>query len=110
MLGVRLLSDDDLDQDRRPGPVLGRIPVQALRSPLGIAPMARRHVLTDRRRLALRGRAHVRGNAPGVMEQLDRARSFARPQLLLQQRVWHRVVVLDPKTVDKMMAFSIPPG
>ena len=36
----------------------------------------------------------MRGYAPAVVDQLDRARRLAGPQLLFQQRVRHRVVVL----------------
>ena len=94
LLGVRPLAQDDLDECRGVAPDLAGPPLEALRRPVGVAPVARRHVLAHRRVLAVRGRAHVRGDALAAMEHLDRARRDARPHLLAQQRVRHRVVVL----------------
>src|SRR6202011_3842478 len=94
LLGVRALPQDDLDQRRGVAPDLAGLPPQPLRRPVGIAPVARRHVLAHRRMLAVGGRAHMRGNALAAMEDFDRARRNARPNLLTQQLMRHRVVVL----------------
>src|SRR5262245_35991059 len=51
--------------------------IYALRRPVGISPVARRHVLAHRGMLAVGGRAHMRGNAPAAVEDLDRARRDA---------------------------------
>ena len=89
-----LLGEDEFDERRRVAPDLAGLPPQALRRPVRVALVARRHVLAHRRVLAVRGRPQVRGDALAVMEQLDRARGDARPQLLSQQLMRHRVVVL----------------
>src|SRR5580704_1962615 len=94
LLGVRALPQDDLDQRRGVAPNLAGLPPQSLRRPVGIAPMARRHVLAHRRMLAIGGRAHMRRNALAAMEDLDRARRNARPNLLTQQLMRQRVIVL----------------
>src|ERR1700674_4678738 len=85
LLGMRSLAHDDLDQGRRVAPDLGGLPLDALRRPVGIALVARRHVLAHCRVLAVGGGTHMGGDAPAAMEQLDRARRDARPQFLAQQ-------------------------
>ena len=70
------------------------LPPRALRRPVGIAPVARRHVHAHRRMLAVRGRTDMCGNALAAVEDLDRARGDARPHLLAQQLMRHGVIVL----------------
>src|SRR3984893_1942859 len=94
LLWVRALPQDGLDQRRGVAPNLAGLPPQSLRRPVSIAPVARRHVLAHRGMLAVGGRAHMRGNALAAIEVLDRARRNARPNLLTQQLVRHRVVVV----------------
>src|SRR5215813_15556593 len=94
LLGVRALLQDDLDERRGMVPDLTGLPPQPLRRPVGIAPMARRHVLAYRRMLAIGGRAHMGRNALAAVEDFDRMRGDARPNRLAQQLVRHRVVVL----------------
>ena len=88
------LAQDDLDQRRGVAADLAGLPLDPLRRPVGVALVARRHVLAHRRVLSVRGRSQVRGDALAVMEHLDRARRDPRPHRLAQQRVRHRVVVL----------------
>jgi hypothetical protein len=52
--------------------------------PVGIAPMARRQVLAHCGVLTVGGRAHMRGNPLAAMEDVDRARRDASPNLLAQ--------------------------
>src|SRR6187401_1948514 len=94
LLGMRALCEDDLDQRRGAAPDLSRAPPQALQCPVGMAPMARRHVLTHRRVAAVRGGADMRGDALAAMEDFDGARRDAHPHLLAQQLVRRGVVVL----------------
>src|SRR4030081_1761611 len=54
LLRMRLLAQDDLDQRRCLRPDLIRSALDALRRPVGIAPVARRHVLAHGRVLAVR--------------------------------------------------------
>ena len=53
LLGVRALAQDDLDQRRGMAADCAGLPPDALRGPVGIAPVARRHVLAHRRVLAV---------------------------------------------------------
>ena len=73
---------------------LAGLPPQALRRPVGVTPVARRHVLAHGRVLAVGRRAHMRRNPLAAVEQFDRARGDARPDLLAQQAMGRRVVVL----------------
>src|SRR6202163_4682443 len=54
LLGVRALAQDDLDQRRGFGTDLAGLPRDPLRRPIGVALVARRHVLAQRRVLAVR--------------------------------------------------------
>src|SRR6185312_5112322 len=94
LLGMRAFLQDDLDERRGVAPDLTGFPPQPLRRPVGIASMARGHVLAHRRLLAIGGRAHMGRNALAAVEDFDRARSDTRPDRLAQQLVRHRVVVL----------------
>src|SRR6201999_2300356 len=78
LLGVRALPQNGLDERRGVAADLAGLPPQPLRRPIGIAPVARRHVLAHRRVLAVGGRAHMCGNALAVVEDLDGARRNAR--------------------------------
>jgi hypothetical protein len=65
--------------------------LQALRRPLGVAPVRARHML---RQSAMAGTAvtpRMGGNAFAAMEYLDRPRRGAGVHLLAEQAVWHRV-------------------
>ena len=55
------------------GPISAASRAQALRRPVGIAPVARRHVLAHRGVAAFGDGAQVRGDALAAMEDLDRA-------------------------------------
>jgi hypothetical protein len=54
LLGVRAPAQDHVDEHRGACPDLACPPPEALRRPVGIAPVARRHVLRRRRVLAVR--------------------------------------------------------
>ena len=54
LLRVRALAQDDLDQRRSVAADCTSLPAQALRRPVGITLVARRHVLAHRRMLAVR--------------------------------------------------------
>src|SRR6202047_4471497 len=54
LLGVRALAQDDLDQRRGLGADLAGLPRNPLRRPIGVALVARRHVLAHRRVLTVR--------------------------------------------------------
>jgi hypothetical protein len=53
LLGMGLLGEDELDERRRVAPDLTGLPLQALRRPVRVALVARRHVLAHRRVLAV---------------------------------------------------------
>src|SRR5262249_24483759 len=94
LLRVPLFAQDDLDEDSRMWPDLGGLALDALGRPVGVAPMARGHVLGQGRVPTVGRTAPVHGDALAAMEHLDRGRGVADPQLLSYQRVRHRVVVL----------------
>src|SRR5215831_302674 len=94
LLGMSLLAQDDLDECRGIRPDLGGLALDALGRPVGIAPVARRHVLGQGRVSAVGRTAPVRRDALATMEHLHCARGVAGPQLLAHERVRHRVVVL----------------
>ena len=94
MLGVRALTQDDLDQRRGVAANLAGLAAEALWRPVGVTPVARRHVVAHRRVLAVCGGAHMRRNPLAAVEQFDRARGDARPDLLAEQAMGRRVVVL----------------
>src|SRR6201982_904752 len=54
LLGVRALAQDDLDQCRGLGADLTGLPRNPLQRPIGVALVARRHVIAHRRVLAIR--------------------------------------------------------
>src|SRR5262249_943877 len=94
LLRVPLFAHHDLHEDSRMGPDLGGLALDALGRPVGVAPMARRHVLGQGRVPTVGRTAPVHGDALAAMEHLDRGRGVAGPQLLTYERVRHRVVVL----------------
>src|SRR5947209_16725720 len=55
LLGMRALPQDDLDQRGGVAADRARLPPDALWRPVGIAPVARRHVFAHRGMLAVRG-------------------------------------------------------
>ena len=84
LLGVRALAQDDLDQCRGVAADLAGLPPQALRRPISIAPVARRHVLAHRRMLCgWRTSVHVRqracrGGKTSIVRAVMRAQTFSR--------------------------------
>jgi hypothetical protein len=91
---VPLLAQDDLDECAGVRPDLAGLSLDALECPVGVAPMARGHVLGQGRVPAVGRAAPVHCDARAAMEHLNRARGVAGPQLLAHQCVRHRVVVL----------------
>src|SRR6516225_9019558 len=109
LLGVSPLAHDDLDECAGVRPDLGGLAHDALGRPVGMAPMARGHVLGQGRVPAVRGTAAVHSDALAAMEHLNHAGGVAGPQLLAHQRVWHRVVVfLDLHVVVDAGAALLP--
>ena len=94
LLGVSLLAQDDLDECAGVRPDLGGLALDALGRPVGVAPMARGHVVGQGRVPAVGRRAPVHCDALAAMEHINGARGVAGPQLLAHQRVGYRVVVL----------------
>lgn len=109
LLGVRLGLQDQVDERARARPDPLRLPSDLTGCPSGIPAMARGHVLGHGRVLAVAGGAHVGGNPLAVMEDLDRARRYARPELLLQQPVRDRVIVLADLDVVVEPDFAFDP-
>ncbi len=94
LLGVAAVAQDHLDQGRGIGPDLRRPRLQPFRRPFGMAPMAGRHVIGDGGVLAIGRRPGVGGDTFAVVENLDRPRREPDPDLLSQQAVRRRVVML----------------
>src|SRR6202795_1999793 len=74
LLWVRALAHDGLDQRRGIAPDLAGLSPDPLRRPVGIAPMAARHVLTHRGVPPVRRRSHMSRDPIAAMEDLDGAR------------------------------------
>src|SRR5215471_2946360 len=71
LLGVRALAHDDLDQRSGVASDLAGLAGDPLRCPIGVAAMARRHVVAYRGMPAVRRRLHVSGDTLAMMEDLD---------------------------------------
>src|SRR5689334_3788921 len=111
LLGVSLLAQDDLDECDGVRADFGGLALDASNSPVGIAPMARGHVLGQGRVPAVRGAAPVHCDARTAMEHFDGACGVAGPQLLTHKRVGHRVVVLvDLHVIVDAGAALLPVG
>ncbi len=87
------LAQDHLNEGGGVGANPACLAPDPLRRPVGMSPVARRHMLTHGGVLAVRRSAGVRRNPLALMENLDRALGEADPDLLAQERMWHRVVV-----------------
>ena len=88
LLRMRSLAQNDLDQRRCLRPNLVRPSLDAFRRPVGIAPVAGRHMFAHGRVFAVGRRTHVDRDAIAAMEQLDGTRGDPRPQRLARiQRV-----------------------
>ena len=94
LLGMAALAQDHLDQRRGVRPDLRRPALQSLGRPFGVAPMAGRHVVGDGGVLAVGRGPGVGGDALAMMEDLDRPGGEPDPDLLAQQAVRGRVVML----------------
>src|SRR5271163_4399071 len=111
LLGMRLRLHDRLEQRDRGGADLLGLAQHACRRPFRVTPMARRHVLRDRRVLVRDARAHVARNPLAVVEDLDRAVREARIDGLAQQGERHRVVMaVDLETVQRRDRAALPLG
>ena len=93
LLGMGALAQDRGDQRLGGGADRGGLAADLLRGPVGVAPVARRHVVAHRRVAAVRRAAQMRRDALAVVEDLDRLLRRARPDLLAQEPVGHRVVM-----------------
>src|SRR5205085_2651709 len=87
LLGMRLRLHDRLEQRDRRGTDLLGLAHQACRRPFCITPMARRHVLRNRRVLVREARAHVARDPRALVEDLDRAVREARIDTLAQEHM-----------------------
>jgi hypothetical protein len=111
LLGVRPPAQDHLGQSRGIGANCVCLLLDALECPVAIAPVARRHMLWQRRGCTLHIRADMHGDAFVAMEDLDRLRGLARPHLLTDERERHRVVVLvDLHVIVETGATLLPFG
>src|SRR5215831_4099993 len=109
LLGVSLLAQDDLDECGGVRADLGGLAHDARKRPVGIAPMARGHVLGQGGVSAVRGTAAVHCDARTAMEHFHGADGVASPQLLAHQRIRHRVVVpLDLHVIVDAGATLLP--
>ena len=101
LLGVRSVAQDDVDEDGGGGTNPARALAQHLRRDLGMPAMAGRHVVVQRRGAHVAGgSAAVTGHALATAEDLDGTGRQARPELLADQIVRHRVMMaLEPDMV-----------
>jgi hypothetical protein len=93
LLGMGALAQDRGDQRLGAGADRRGLAPDLLRGPVGVAPMARRHVVAQGGVAAVRRAAQMGGDALAVVEDLDRLLGRARPDLLAQEPVGHRVVM-----------------
>src|SRR5580692_4025120 len=111
LLGMRLCLHDRLEQRDRGGADLLGLAQHPCRRPFRITPMARRHVLRDRRVLVRDARAHVARNPLALVEDLDGSVREARLHGLAQQPERHRVVmVIDLDMIVGRNGAALPLG
>src|SRR5262252_9121293 len=84
LLWMRALAHDDLDQRRRIAADLAGLPSDPLRRPIGVAAMARRHVLAHRGVAPVGRRSQMRRDTLAAMEDFYGARRDAHPHALAQ--------------------------
>jgi len=94
LLGVRLRPQDEINEGGGVWADPLGLSFYLARGPAGIPAMAGGHVLRNRGVPTVAGRAHMGGNPLPLMKDLDRPAGDARPELLLQQLVRHRIIVL----------------
>ena len=82
LLGVVALARDRGDQRLGAGADRRRLMADLLRRPVGVAPVARWHVVAQGCVAAVRRVVQMRGDALAVVEDLDRLLRHARPHLL----------------------------
>src|ERR1700680_2998148 len=83
----------------------------ACRRPFRVTPMARRHMLRDRRVLVREARTHVARNPLALVEDLDGGVGEARLNGLPQQSERHRVVmVIDLDVIVRRDRAELPLG
>ena len=93
------------------GPLCGRPVDQPLGRPFGIVSVGGRHVRRDRTVAAFEGGAPVAGHAFALVEEFHHLGTQADLELLLDQRVGHRVVVaFDFDVVIDIDAGEFPLG
>jgi len=106
---MRAVPHHDLDKCRDIRSDAGGPSRYALWRPVLTELVVRRHVIALCGVLPVAGGAHMRCNTLPGMENFDRARGDARPQLFLQQLIGHRVIMpVDGDVVIEPGAALLP--
>ena len=93
LFGVRSVLQDQLAQRRRRRPDPGGVAPDALDRPVGVAPMARRHVIAHRRVPAVAAGPQMGGDPLAPGEDLDGARGEPHLDLAAREAVGNAVEV-----------------
>ena len=94
LFGMRARAHDDVDQGLGIGTDAGGVMADPLRRPGGEPPVGARHVFCNGGKAPVGRSAQMAGDAFAAMEDLDRSIGHPGPELLSQQGVRQRVVML----------------